>query len=262
MREQIGEKIGIAYSLNNIGVFYGRRGKNEKALEYFDRSLKIQEEIGDKQGAAFTLGNIGNIYKDKGQLDKALVYAKKELRLAEELNYPENIEDAARLMSQIFEKQGKGLQALEMFKLYVRMRDSLVNKENQKEAFKKEAQYKYEKQRAEDSVATAKDMLVKNVEIEKQKAEISAKKSQQYFLFGGLGLLLVFAGFMYNRFRVTQKQKRIIEVQKQEVESQKHMVEEKQKEILDSIKYAKRIQTALVTNEKYIQKNLDHLNPD
>lgn len=31
-------------------------------------------------------------------------------------------------------------------------------------------------------------------------------------------------------------------------------VEEKQKEILDSIHYAKRIQTALLTSEKYIEK--------
>ena len=32
--------------------------------------------------------------------------------------------------------------------------------------------------------------------------------------------------------------------------------EEKQKEVLDSIHYAKRIQTALLTNEKYIERNL------
>jgi hypothetical protein len=78
-------------------------------------------------------------------------------------------------------------------------------------------------------------------------------------LFGGLSLVLIFAGFMFNRFKVTQKQKGIIETQKKEVEIQKHQVEEKQKEILDSIKYAKRIQTALITNEKYIEKSLKHL---
>jgi hypothetical protein len=71
--------------------------------------------------------------------------------------------------------------------------------------------------------------------------------------------VVVFAGFMYNRFRITQKQKRIIEEQKSVVEEQKHLVEEKQKEIVDSIRYAKRIQQALITNEKYIQRNLDKL---
>jgi hypothetical protein len=38
------------------------------------------------------------------------------------------------------------------------------------------------------------------------------------------------------------------------------LVEEKQKEILDSINYAKRIQMALLPNEKYIDKSLNRLN--
>jgi hypothetical protein len=134
------------------------------------------------------------------------------------------------------------------------MRDSVKNNENQKAAFKKEAQYKYEKQRAEDSVATARDSQVKNAEIERHGAELSAKKTQQYYLLGGLGLVLVFSGFMYNRFKIMQKQKSIIEEQKNVVEEQKDLLEEKQKEILDSIYYAKRIQTALMPSESYINR--------
>jgi hypothetical protein len=44
-----------------------------------------------------------------------------------------------------------------------------------------------------------------------------------------------------------------------EVENQKQKVEEKQKEIIDSIKYAKRIQQSLLPTEKYIEKNLKRL---
>jgi hypothetical protein len=57
---------------------------------------------------------------------------------------------------------------------------------------------------------------------------------------------------MYNRFKVTQKQKVIIE-------KQKELVEEKQKEILDSIRYAKRIQDALLTSQMYIERNIKRL---
>lgn len=45
-----------------------------------------------------------------------------------------------------------------------------------------------------------------------------------------------------------------------QLSEQKKMIEEKQKEILDSIHYAKRIQTALITGEKYIERNLNSLN--
>lgn len=47
-----------------------------------------------------------------------------------------------------------------------------------------------------------------------------------------------------------------IEEQKEIIEKQKDIVEEKNKEVLDSINYAKRIQAALLTSERYIQKYL------
>ena len=37
-------------------------------------------------------------------------------------------------------------------------------------------------------------------------------------------------------------------------------LEEKNKEVMDSIHYAKRIQTALLTSEKYIERKLNALN--
>ena len=52
--------------------------------------------------------------------------------------------------------------------------------------------------------------------------------------------------------KTTQKQKKLIEAQKK-------LVEEKQKEILDSIHYARRIQNAILPTEKYIDKTLKRL---
>ena len=90
-------------------------------------------------------------------------------------------------------------------------------------------------------------------------AQLKEEQTQRYALYGGLGLVGLFAAFMVNRFRVTNRQKKLIEEQKKVVEGQKHVVEEKQKEILDSIHYAKRIQSSLLTSEVYIKKNLDRL---
>ncbi len=58
--------------------------------------------------------------------------------------------------------------------------------------------------------------------------------------------MVIFASFVFRSLKTTRKQKLIIE--------------DKQKEILDSIRYAKRIQTALMSNEKYIENNLNRLN--
>jgi hypothetical protein len=47
-----------------------------------------------------------------------------------------------------------------------------------------------------------------------------------------------------------------------EIAKQKQKVEEKQKEILDSIRYAKRIQDAMLPRESHIDKTLKRLMKD
>jgi len=72
----------------------------------------------------------------------------------------------------------------------------------------------------------------------------------------------VFGGMLstlYSLKKANDKFEENILSRKKEVEEQKNLVEEKQKEILDSIHYAKRIQTALLPNNKYIDKNLNRL---
>ena len=75
----------------------------------------------------------------------------------------------------------------------------------------------------------------------------------------GLLLVLVFAAFVFKSLNTTRKQKQLIEIKNKETEEQKKVIEEKQKEIIDSITYARRIQRALITNEKYIEKSLNKL---
>lgn len=71
-----------------------------------------------------------------------------------------------------------------------------------------------------------------------------------------LNLLLLFIitilFFVFFRRENLLFQKKIIE--------QKEMVEDKQKEIIDSINYAKRIQQSLLPTEKYIEKTFNRLN--
>ena len=57
---------------------------------------------------------------------------------------------------------------------------------------------------------------------------------------------------MFRSLFITRRQKQIIL-------RQKELVEEKQKEILDSIHYARRIQKSLLPTEKYIHKSFIRL---
>lgn len=64
-------------------------------------------------------------------------------------------------------------------------------------------------------------------------------------------LTILFLALMFNRVK---KAKREVIEKNKEIETQKRLIEEKQKDILDSIHYAKRIQTSLLPTDKYINK--------
>lgn len=50
------------------------------------------------------------------------------------------------------------------------------------------------------------------------------------------------------------------QMQQMRIEAQKKLIEEKNKEVMDSIRYARRIQTSLLPTEKYINKTIERLN--
>ena len=84
---------------------------------------------------------------------------------------------------------------------------------------------------------------------------ISDRKKKQVIIWSISGVLILVIGFAVFVYRSSlQKQKDNLEIT-----YQKHIIEEKQKEILDSIYYARRIQRALLTSEKYIERNLNKL---
>ena len=249
IRKHIGDQKGIANSFHNIALVYKRQGKYQEALDYYLKSLVLKEQQNDNEGIPPTLSEIGFVYFDMGNNRKAKEYTLRGLKIAQEYENPNNIRIASHLLQRIYEKEGDYKNAYLMSDLYYEMRDSIKNEDIRKAALKQNMQYEYDKKAAADSVAFAKEKEIKEIEIAKQKAEIKAKRNEQYGLYGGLALVIVFAGFIFNRFKISQKQKRVIE-------EQKYIVEEKNKEITDSIHYAKRIQAAILPSNKVVNELL------
>ncbi len=289
IREAINDQEGIAQSLTNIGRLYLAKNCLLEALTYFEKSLKISELIDNKKGMTISLANIGHAYIEKGDYKSALIHYNKSLMIAKniknkyyiaissrdigfayfkqknyskaleysfnsmtlikELGYPNEIAKASKQLTLICKATGDYKNALLNYELYVQMRDSINNQETKKASIKSQLKYEYEKKAAADSVKVGEEKKLTTVKLKQE-------KTQRYFLYGGLGLTALFGLFMFNRFIITQKQKNIIDEQKTIVENQKHLVEVKQKEVLDSICYAKRIQQSLMPTEKYIERIL------
>jgi len=249
----------IAVSLENIGSIYKDQNDARSALEYYHRSLKIREEIKDKAGIANSLTNIAQAMLQQGLMGGALDFAKHSLQIAKELNYPESIRNAAMVLKRIYKKQNKFKDAFEMYELEIQMRDSINNAETKKASIRKQFQYQYEKKAAADSVRNAEEQKVKNAQLNAQQAQLRQERTQRFALYGGLLLVVTFSGFVFNRFKITKKQKTIIESQKGQVDKAYEKLHEKNKEVMDSIHYARRIQRSLLTTEKYIGKELARL---
>ena len=211
IREEIGDKRGVAYSLNNIGNIYKEQGDYTSAIDYYTRSLTILEEIGDKQGIAISSNNIGLIYKELGNFASAIAYGTRALIKAQEIGAAIETREAANALYEAYNAIGKHKPALEMHELYTATRDRIASEENQREVIRQEYQYAYQKQAVADSILAAETEKVANAQIAAQQARLTQEKTQRYALYGGVGLLLMFGGFIYNRFRISREQKVIIE---------------------------------------------------
>jgi len=242
-------KTGLAKDYNNIGTVYFKTGELDTALVYFSKCIEIRKEFNLKQGLSSAYSNIANIYFTKKIYGKALEYGINGYHLAKESNAIIEINSAASILYNTYKALNKSKKALEMHEEYVATNDSIKSRESSMQTINLKFKYEYDKKAAADSVTNVKSQEIKDIEIAKQDLELKAKRNEQIALYGGVILLLIFGGFTYNRFKVTSRQKGIIE-------HQKEIVEEKQKEILDSINYAKRIQNAILPPLRIVKEHL------
>ena len=253
IREEIDDADGMAILLNNIGSIYYTQRNQEKCLDYFFKGLKIQEQKGDKNGIALCLKNIATIYYNNGELKRAEKLAIKSLKLSKHIGYPARIMAASDILYGIYKKTNQYKKALTSYELCVKMQDSINNEKTSKSLIRHEMRYQYEKKSAADSIKTAEQQKVLDAQIMAQEAKLSQEQTFKYSLLGGLGLVALFSVFVMNRLNVTRKQKIEIELKNTvlsernaEIAHQKQLVEHKNKEVLDSIVYAERIQSAIL----------------
>ena len=132
---QINNKNGIAICYTNIAFLYNTKselfisGSNEQraknghkqALEYLNKSNKIQEEINDNEGLASSLNSIGNLYENYGDpncnlsIDECIIISQKKafdyyikaLELRKDINSKAGIAISYESLSAIMLKQNK-----------------------------------------------------------------------------------------------------------------------------------------------------------
>jgi two-component system sensor histidine kinase UhpB len=145
IREGIGDKQGVGYSYNNIGYCFEKQGNYSEALKYHLLAIKIREEIGDKVGLADSYYNLGQAYIGLNNFPEAKQLFTEGLSLSQKIGTKEIIKKCYEGLAKIDSASGNWQEAYHNHKLFILYRDSLVNEENNKKMVQTAMQYEFDK---------------------------------------------------------------------------------------------------------------------
>ena len=256
--KQIDDIDGVSICYSNIGAIFFQKTQYDSALFYHQRALTIREEMGDKQGISSVLNEIGKDYCELGNYKKALIFSEKALKIAIEIGAKDHEKSAYEALYKSYEKVGDIKKSYQNFKAFISLRDSLFNEDNQKKDIKNELNFEFQSKQYKDSLEQVKKDFITQQTIEKEKIKTASQQKLTFLFSISFLITLLLSIFIYKGYQKTKKANIIIEQQKLDVEKQRDIIHEKNKEITDSINYAKRIQEAILPSRYSLTENLSN----
>jgi len=239
--------------LGNSGLVYSKLLDFDKAEEYLLTAIDTLTRLGDEDAVAEFMIGYANILRQKGEIKQAITYASRALKITDVPNYER---DASLLLARLYEISGRIDSAYYYQSIFIVANDSTKNiKSVQKMA---DLRTEYEVGRIQAEV----DVLEKN-------------KLRQKIINIGLGIILILAiglvTLYYTNLKRSRKLSRALEERGVLLEKQSSELKEKNEEltvlneaiskqkneIVDSISYAKRIQSAMLPPDIYVTELLN-----
>ncbi|MCW3075916.1 MAG: protein serine/threonine phosphatase [Bacteroidetes bacterium] len=240
INEEMGNRFWKSNNLTALSELYRKQGDFAEAKKCLNSALIILEESGQKEGMINIYNLLSKLNMSQKKYNDANVNLNKALILAISSNSITKRQTCYENLAELEKYRGNYQKALEYFKLSVVLRDSIFSEENIKKMTQQQMQYDFDKKEALTKEAQErKDILTQK--------EIQNQKNLRNALTGGLMLVLLAATlFFFQRNKINKEKKKS--------DSLLHLVEEKQKEILDSISYARRLQEAILPPKEFLNK--------
>jgi serine phosphatase RsbU (regulator of sigma subunit)/tetratricopeptide (TPR) repeat protein len=276
VRQKLNNKAGLAGSYINIGNIYDKQGKVTEAIDYQQKAVELAKGIGYKDALKSAYLSLAALHEKQKSSDKALEYYKLYTDVKDTLLNEEKSKQLATLQT-VYETEKKEKEIVLLTKER-QIQDLVLNQQQQqieKQAFeneKKRTQIELlnkQKQIQEldlekkEGELTKQKLLTEAQEREAKLQQANAERQKLVSLFTGLGLvmMILLAFFIFRSYR--QKKKSNIELaDKNEkiqqayviIEQNRDEIAQKNKDIQDSINYAKRIQEAILPPVDAIKK--------
>jgi len=238
LMKNTGSLRSMGHSITNIGEAYADMGQYDSALVYSDKGIEVDHQLDDKEGLGTDYRIRGSIFYKMGRLDSARFYYQKGLDIAREINRRHDIAASLDNLSKIEKESGNFELAVEYLTELYQHRDTLNQESNSTEIGKLEAE-------ADFNEKILKEKERNKLKLQQEEAKRNRQSIIIYFTVAVLLVILFFVYMLIKSLRMTREQKELVQNAKAEIE-------EKNTELTDSIKYAKRIQLALLqSNQEY-----------
>ena len=229
-------QLSIGFSYRDLGGLEFKKGNYEKAIEYLKTSLEIFRSKKKLAGYSIILKKISESYEAIGNTNEALRYYKQAKSLDDSLVNTSTIREVAIKEATFNYTKDLELSALKLKDKAVAI-ELLNNKNELQELVLRKNELESIEKNKSIQLLSQQDSL-KSFAIRQSKAkevialvESRRQKNIIWSIIMGLLLLTIFSIFMVQRFKISQKQKKIIEKQKTEVEKQKEIVEEQKSQV-------------------------------
>ncbi len=242
INKSIFNDFGIATNCENIGLIYNDIGNYKLALVYFSKALNLWYSHHDDNSISINLGYIGNSLNMQKKYTIAIDTLKRGLSFANIANSQTSKRDNSSYLSFAYEQLNDFKNSLYYYKLAKELTDSIQNNEKTKQITEIQLSYGFNQLKMQDSIKH-------QLEVQVKENQLSTEKNYKYIISSVLFIIVALLFFVYKNYNEKNKANIIIT-------EQKNIVESKQKEILDSISYARKIQTALLANKEFMDKNV------
>ena len=206
-----GNSEGSLNAYNGLGKLYKKESKYDLASQSHNQALAIAEKLNNKISIVQSLMGVGNVYKDQGNNRAALLFFKKAEIPALEIQANHEIKDLYQEMASAYAKTGDYSNAFKYQTLFSNIKDTLYNIDTDKKLGTLQFDFDLQKKQSEINLLT-KDNALNELELKRQKFAKTAL---------GSGLVLVFfiTLLIFRNYRNKVKVNKILDSQKVQIEN-------------------------------------------
>ena len=253
-------QIDIAMLESNLGLVFKEKKQYKKAISITEEAAKIFKKLEMNFYLIQNYYNLSELNLLQNNLFVAKKYGDLSLELIEDDQLLDLKSNSLEVLAKVYEKLNQNEKALDFLENSQLLNDSVNREENKTAVAEAEIKYEYDKKLVRDSLVNLQKQRVFDASLAVKNAELKSQSKITNGIVLILFLIVVFSILIWIRYQKNQQEKEVIQDQKkvmddayEELESNKKQIEQKNKEIIDSIYYARYIQRALYPDEDLIK---------